>query len=369
MIRTALVLASLAALPAAAQERTDFTIKGYAEREYPVLIETPAPSIANGWAIVLLGNAARDDADWFQHSSWMVNRKDARDAVTLADDLVSRGYTVVRISGIANDDPERAKSPTRSTPYPYEDYLDQVRAALTEFRTRDIVADDHIILVGRALGGAAAVHLLGSDPQVAGAALISPARTCRLILDQSELSFAKLTIATQMDADEDGKRTHREYDAWQILNEENPIKGITFDEIDIDNDDFVSPWEIAAKLLAKPRADFDFAGDDSKDTFDQTWGEDILLKTTKPVLAIWGGTDEAAINLPLLKDRFEGVDRANIELAVFPRHAATLGIAAGPNVIGPINSSAVQRIGTWLDENFADAPAAKPDAAKTDAAD
>jgi len=163
------------------EERVRFASGG---QELEGVVDTPAPGMSNGWGVVLIGGGLGNDLNWSVpglvavNGAWVqmtINREAHADAPPLARALADEGFTVLRWSTIAVDDPLRDQWPVRATPRSLGELMQQSRDAIATLRRVDGVRGDQIIVIGHSLGAARACTLAAEDPGIRALILLSPA--------------------------------------------------------------------------------------------------------------------------------------------------------------------------------------------------
>lgn len=151
---------------------------------FDTVIESPPESVHNGWAVLMIGGGLGNDLDWVtpgtlemdgQRNQVTLSGEPHADAPRISAALASKGFTVMRWSTIAHDDPLADQWPVRATPRTLAELAEQTRAALAELRRQPMVQPERVILLGFSLGAARACTIAAEDDGVAALILLSPA--------------------------------------------------------------------------------------------------------------------------------------------------------------------------------------------------
>jgi len=137
------------------------------------------PDTSNGWGVLLIGGGLANDLDWQVPAEFSSDPSAPGDAVLLANGLAERGYTVLRWSTLAREDPLRAEYPMRATPRTHDELIAQASAALDVLHRAIPGEGRRVFVVGHSLGAVRALQLARDDARMAGAALLAGARLGR----------------------------------------------------------------------------------------------------------------------------------------------------------------------------------------------
>ena len=266
-------------------------------------------------AVMLFGGGLAADIHWTTPGSYeqdgqihklTIDGTDARDADTLAAALTDAGFTVLRHSAVALDDPLHAENPAMAQARPFPDTVEIARAAWDQLLDASGFEPERVFVVGHSLGAARAV--LASDAEAGGyvflaGAYVSPQRT------------APRTLIAEAD---DGPG--EDYDASGS----------------------VAGWERAA---SKAIRDNELRSERPLEVGGVTheWPSDLLLSSDAPVLAIWGGLDTMSYHGPVLEHLL--ADR--VDTVYHPTLGHNLGRERG-GLTGPIEAEVVDAVVDWI---------------------
>src|SRR5262249_34828761 len=138
-------------------------------------IKMPKAGVRAGYGILMIGGGYGNDLDWTAPGRYTLNGKPNLDGKLLAEFLARRGYAVMRWSTIRHGDPRYTPGGENFTVCPYFALLEHARTALRAFRERQLVPEDHVILLGHSLGAGRACHVAQSDGKIAGLVLLAGA--------------------------------------------------------------------------------------------------------------------------------------------------------------------------------------------------
>jgi hypothetical protein len=151
---------------------------------FEAVVTVPPVEEKNGWGVLLVGGGVGNDLDWITPGSLEVDGKSIQMTLTgdahadgplLANAFAKYGFTVMRWSTIANDDPLANQWPLRATARSFSDLTSLSVAALKVLREFEDVDDDSILVVGHSLGAARAITLAQRDLGIRALALLAPA--------------------------------------------------------------------------------------------------------------------------------------------------------------------------------------------------
>jgi alpha-beta hydrolase superfamily lysophospholipase len=295
---------------------------------YDGRIELPAASVRRPWAVMLLGGGRGGAIDWYMPGFMTLDGKPTRDADTLANALLKRGFVVMRWHAVNRDDPLYAKDQFMMNPGPLGHSVEQARLAMAAFRAKQVVPDNHIFLLGHSLGAARAVMLIDEYKDAPGIVMLAGAA-----LIPSKLDIVRKLVAEARAA-------------------ADPTEKIAAD----------ARHEAMVRLLGVHRNDWRVTDDDGKTKLSAPWAADVLRAQRTPTLLVVGAEDERwLLESYLITDHFRRVDHPDYTWRVYqglghqlaPEEAADVtygdyGVIAKSRT-GPIDERVVREVVEWID--------------------
>lgn len=148
------------------------------------ILTEPETGAANGWGILMIGGGMGNDLDWTTPGTIVhegnttqltISGQAHSDAPVLASALALRGFSVLRWSTIAIDDPLAEHWPMQATPRSQAQLIDQATSAIDFLRSFAVEHPSHIILLAHSQGAVRACTILLTDPDIAGLVALAPA--------------------------------------------------------------------------------------------------------------------------------------------------------------------------------------------------
>lgn len=342
--------------PASTREFAFTSSEGYEFRgvvEFP-----PGGAKPDSYAVLMMGGGLANDLDWTVPAAYAIAGTAHADAPRISEALTNAGFVVARWSTIRVGDPLADQWPKRATPYSYAQTLEQARSALAALRALDLVPADNVILLGHSLGANRALNIWQADPSVAAVVCLSSADVARTCFEDRKQEFRGEVgrIFAEMDFTGDGRIEAWECDAWRPVVESDRFPAMPqpaasrFDDLEVDGDGIVRPWEIAATLSLLARASPDLKQVETPAPR-RAWGEDVLADRQKPALLVYGGLDPWAAQGVILLNRAV-IDRWERVTVVFlPGVGHNLG-EVSDGAVGPISPRAIDTVVAWLRDRF-----------------
>lgn len=333
MIAAALYVSALAIQPTEVRREFVWNSERYGERRHEAV--EMVPESWNGWVVVLLGGGLISDEDWYvppeltnpssgETQSFTLDGEPTRDAKTIGDALVGRGYRVWRWSSIHVDDPIHTENQAMGTPVPFESTVEQAMSLVPAMLDASGQLEG-AVLIGHSLGASRAVHAGASDDRVRGFVFLAGARLTPTP-DKPSVISARAIVESGFDHDSDGVLRGDE------LSDELKARW------DADGDGVVRGWEIAGTDAALtggwPEADRDSQ-------------LAALIECRKPALALFGGLDTMSVHGPVLAMEAARA-QAPIEVMYVADRGHQLSIEEG-DLCDDIDAAVVERLADWID--------------------
>ncbi len=352
----------LAQQPAASPIKISTTATTVSSREglvFDARIVAPNESQRNGFGVLMLGGGLGNDLNWTtpgfveesgRRTQLTINGKPHADAPLIAEALATRGFVVMHFSTIRQDDPKRNAWPNEMTVYSHRELLQFSTAALDAFRSKNLFAQDNVILLGHSLGAERAANLAANDTGIAALVLLAPASLTRTTAEdrgpnqnrEDAAQFIQL-----VDTNNDAVAGPSEYALWQKrnLDSHHPLAGQTFAQLDFHADGALVDWEVSAGLARHHRSSSNFEGSQVSNGLART--EDILRTGNLKTLVIYGTRDGAqAHHAPILSDLIRD-EQLEVQLQMLPGIGHQLG-PTEKNRHGPISLPCREAIANWL---------------------
>ncbi len=221
-------------------------------------IELPDASVRKPWAVMLLGGGLGTAIDWGVPGIMTLDGKPTRDADTIANALLKRGFVVMRWHAIHRDDKLFAADGFMIEPVKPAQTVEQARKAMTAFRAEKVVPDDHIFLLGHSLGAARAADLIDEYKDAPGVVMLAGA----------SLIPTELEVVKQITAE-----SHKEFQAKK-------------------SKDANDRHEHAVQALSKNRTKWGKPTGDTKTKLGTRWPVDVLIENKTPTLLMVGSQDQ-----------------------------------------------------------------------------
>lgn len=346
------------------------TFEGKEGRVHEARLWSPEPEKANGVGVLLIGGGAATDMHWTipgfvptvegrPDRQTTLDGQPTRDADTIAQALVERGFAVLQWSMIHRDDPAYRENPIRAAGVEYPDSVDLTRSALRLLREQPGIDPNRIALVGHSLGATRACHV--ADDGVVAIVCLSGANLSKIRGRPADLTERALRAANDADIERDDAIDADEFQLWAQRSDAPSLYRAGFIEMDRDHDGSLRGWELAAQTAIAALIN---GRTDVLETSDQLrpglpWPSDVLLNSKRPALVLYGGLDAAAVHGPLLER--EIAQRGATHITV--QYLRGLGHQLSPELglrFGPIDPAAVTRLATWLEKACAAAPEPEP---------
>lgn len=352
------------AAPALAEAR-EFSFRTSEGHEFRGVIDLPTtPPAPDRRLVLMLGGGLANDLDWSVPAPMTISGEPHADAPLISRALTEAGFLTARWSTIRAGDPKADKWPDEVTPYTYDQTLEHARAALSAVRALNLVAPDHVILLGHSLGARRALNLCAEDREIRHVILLSAAdiaRTGRVgQASKQELRGTAGRIHAEMDRTGDGRVEPWEFQSWAPAPEQDafrhaadsvmPSGPVAFADLDADDDGVIRRWEIEAWLVYGSRfgLDSERVGLDSRG---RAWGEDTLDRGPAALL-IYGGLDSWASQGVAIRQRVAATGsqlRANVRFLPGLGHNLS---EERDGKMGPISSRATEAVVGWLRTQF-----------------
>ncbi len=286
--------------------------------EHQASIERPAEG-DTGMGVMLFGGGLSSDLHWttpavIEHegstTQLTIDGRDTRDADTLAEALIARGFSVLRYSAIRIDDPLHASNRAMAQAEPFHETVMMARAAWASLVERSGLRASEIIVVGHSLGAARAVLVTGGE--AAAYVMLAGAYASPTIERPSTLAAAVDDNAPNVDYDASGD---------------------------------ISPWERAAASALRGDT---FRSDERLERAGKSfeWPSDTLARTRAPVLAIWGGLDTMSYHGPVL----EHLLGERVQSVYFAELGHNLGQETEDGRTGPMDERVVELVARWAQD-------------------
>lgn len=315
-------------------------------QEFRSRLTTPREPVSD-ITIVMLGGGAAYDLHWTtppsyeylgEHKELTIDGKTHRDADTIADALVAKGFRVFQWSSISNEDVTGLENPALARGKTYRELRELSRKAVAQACSLDGVDPMRMVLLGHSLGAARACQI--ADSGTAGIAMLSGAYVSVVFGAPSKLTDkweAMDRAVTKAVKQLTGQDRWRKEDRDLVL-------------YDWNQDGIVRPWERAGRDeavrwsagAAPPPPDF----------FDEELPVETLRAGTYPKLALYGDLDDTTIHVVVLDFLKRRRDITNLDIAVLPDLNHQLAVQSD-ELTGPIDPIAVQHICDWMSEHFA----------------
>ncbi len=284
-------------------------------------IELPDASVRKPWAVMLLGGGLGTAIDWDVPGIMTLDGNPTRDADTIANALLKRGYVVMRWHAIHRDDKLFAGDGFMMETVKPAQTVEQARKAMAAFRAKKVVPDDHIFLLGHSLGAARAADLIDQHKDAPGIVMLAGAS-----LIPTDLETVK-KIASE--------------------STENKSK---------------EPHESVVRALAENRKKWIKPISETKTRLGTRWPVEVLIENKTPTLLMVGSDDERwlvesyAVTDTLRQANhpdytWKVVEGAGHQLG--PEEVAEVtyqdhGVIANSKV-GPINEAVVNEVVNWIE--------------------
>lgn len=295
----------------------------------------------NGWGVLLIGGGLANDLDWVIPAEIAAVPGAPGDGRLLAEALARDGFTVLRWSTLAHEDPLRLQFPKEATERGNAELLAQARAAADLLSREGAIEPGRLMLVGHSLGAARALQLAAEDEIVGAVVLLAGARLAPLAestdgdLDVRDRAMAAMSL---YDRDGDGFVSPEELTA--------DSNAPAMQHLDMDADGRISTWESVAYFSAERRSqvDVDAATRPTGAVGNPPWGEVSARKRIFPMLYIGGGLDQAQGHQGIIFSRALNDDRLTV--GYLKRLGHTLGEDRDDR-IAPISPEVAKQITLW----------------------
>lgn len=259
---------------------------------YDGRIEIPAEKDRRPWAVMMLGGGLGTDIDWTVPGVMTLNGEDTRDGETIARALLDAGFVVMRWQAIRRGDPQHGEDPLMMDAPPVAQTIEQAKKALAAFRTKGVVPDDRIFLLGHSLGAWRASILAAEDIRPAGVVMLAGARLVRSDLDSLRGAVADAEAAFgEVDRNGDGAVSNEEW-----AKAEGTAKKLGIDSgfriADVDGDGTVDLHEWSVAVVAARRGDWRAEDASSRDKYGHRSADGVIAERRIPTLLLVGALDE-----------------------------------------------------------------------------
>lgn len=314
--------------PATAQSSTEpFEFTAPDGLRFDARIERADGAEPNGWSVMLIGGGSITDIDWTIYPrvndggtarEFTIDGTPTKDAESIARELRSRGYTVLRSSSIHKDDPSHAADPAQADHQPFDATADHTRAAFRAFEQHAGFERGKVILVGHSLGAARAAAVIRDETGIAGLVAISGAEIARSGWKNAELRERVKTDLAGMDSDASGGVSREEFGAWAAKFEGTALAKAGFDELDFDHDGELRDWEIAAGWMMSARLEKDLQLQQPSLRGDNPFLEDVLFRKEFAAAFLCGSRDYVSRFMPVMTHVCEKGGRAKVKFEMLP---------------------------------------------------
>lgn len=182
---------------------------------YDGRIEVPPKETRRAWAVMLLGGGMGTAIDWRVPGMMTLDGTPTRDADTITQALLDRGFVVMRWQAIRRGDPKFSEDGLMMDVASFEQTVEQAHKALAAFRAKNVVPNDRIFLIGHSLGAFRAAMLIAANKDVPGVVLLAGAK-----LVPSKLGIVRDIVAkTTADFDHQNLERHGAHARHEYITE------------------------------------------------------------------------------------------------------------------------------------------------------
>ena len=228
--------------------------------QYDGRIELPPVERRRDWAVMMLGGGLGGSIDWLVPGELTLDGNPTRDGDTIARALLGEGFIVMRWHSIRRGDPLNAKDPLMMDAPPPPQAVEQAELAFEAFRSKGIVHEEHIFMLGHSLGASRACTLLEEHRKLAGVVMLAGAA-----LIPSDLDAAR-DVVRQASANPGN-------DGFKTLGFDN-----------------VHDWRVHRLQEIQDRWINDTAG--TRNRWGHRWAADLVVENKTPTLLVVGALDE-----------------------------------------------------------------------------
>lgn len=311
----------------------------------------------NGWSVMLIGGGSITDIDWTIHPrvndggtarEFTIDGTTTKDAESIALELRSRGYAMLRWSSIHKDDPSHAADPAQADYQHFDVTADHTRAAFRAFEQHGGFERGKVILVGHSLGAARAAAVIRDETGIAGLVAIAGSEIARGGWKNAELRERVKTDLAGMDADASGGASRDEFGAWAEKFTGTALAKAGFDSLDFDHDGELRDWEIAAGWMMSARAEKDLALQQRSLRGDNPFLEDLLFRKEFAAAFLCGSRDYVSRFMPVMKHVCEKGGRARVRFEMMAGLNHQLAEERDGKT-GPMTPAAVKKVADMAD--------------------
>lgn len=344
--------------PASVQPATEpFEFTAPDGLRFDARIERASGAEPNSWSVMLIGGGSITDIDWTIQPrvndggtmrEFTLDGTPTKDAESIARELRSRGYTVLRWSSIHKDDPSHAADPAQADYQQFDATADHTRAAFRAFEQRAGFERGKVILVGHSLGAARAAAVIRDENGIAGLVSIAGAELARGGWRNADLRERVKTDLSGMDADASGGASREEFGAWAAKFEGTALAKAGFDALDFDRDGELRDWEIAAGWMMSARMEKELALQQPSLRGDNPFLEDVLFRKEFSAAFLCGSRDYVSRFTPVMKHVCDTGGRAKVKFEVMAGLNHQLAEERDGKT-GPMTAEAVKKVADAAD--------------------